>query len=708
MEYKIKSKLIDGEVKFGIINDKLEVVLPFKYSNIEEKTFELKNSYGSISSRSYYILSNSNNEKGIFLPDGKSLIEPIYDYIDYIPVFDNKYWSKFIVGQQFEGKMKYGILERQGGSNTYKLVYPFDKADEIKIEDGKVLLYKNKGDRVLRGIFGGSQLGTIDPKYTQLKLGIHEPKYQPIMPDPKKFFADKGAKWDFGYRKWPIEYIMCGEIKNQKEVKGILVRTIEDDDTERWNELVPCEYNNCSIDTTENLINLSQVKNKKELKGLMGFSIYWDIYTESASVYGNCTYKPEFTIPCEYDDIRLLYDASESYERNKKKFFLVKKDGKYGLLKVCYSLVRGPYDNSWYIRNHNPAASSEILLECKYDNISLLSTQVGPSFVFTSDENKGLLIDGYYDKNKKALQTNCEYKSIAYSGKFVITDFNDKKSVFVPSRVGQVGYEFKHTPFIYDSILFEGILQCSKRVEGTQFYDIYNSSLDLKVANANSINFEDNMCKTSTNIGENNTRIIFVNRNGNVQLDEQGENISATYSKQLDCFFIIRNNIIQIKKPQNQRINEKECDIQGDYTIFDFVDSCFVKFKRATENSKMGIYKFVRDSWNGRNQITILLKDEYESIDIVENGTRSIVSKIIGDDVPRTKYGVMENNMGNECIPIEYDSMIFDGENFIATNCENGEIKQIKFDSDGFYLSSETFESQDQKKVLQLNKTSKY
>ncbi len=706
MEYKIKSKLIDGEVKFGIINDKLEVVLPFKYSNIEEKTFERKNWSGS-SSKSYYILSNSNNKKGIFLNDGKSLIEPIYDYIDYIPLFDNEYWSKFIVGKQNEDKMEYGILERQGSSGTYKLVYPFGKADEIKIEDGKVLLYKNKGNRVLRGIFKDSQLGTFDPKYTQLNLGISKPKYKPIMPDPKDVFVDKSATWSFGFQEWPIEYIMYGKIKNRKEVRGILVRNGKDD----WNELVPCEYSNYSIDTSENLIKLSQVKNKRELKGLMGFSTYWNISTQGSVVHGNCTYKPEFTIPCEYDYISLLYGVSEIWKRTKKKFFLVKKHEKYGLLKVCYSFVRGPYDNSY---NYKPAASIEILLECKYDNISLLSSEEGQSFVFTSDGKKGLLIDsyGYYDKNRKALQTNCEYKSIVsisdgYHKKFVITNFDDKKSVFVPYKIEENVYEFKHTPFEYNNILLKEILQCSKKVDETQFYDIYDSSLDLIVANADSVNFEDSMYKVSKNIDENNTRITFVDKNGNVLLDEQGENISATYSKKLGCFFILRNNIIQIKKSQNQRTDEREFDIQGDYTIFDFVDSCFVKFKRATENSKMGIYKFVRDNWSGRNKITILLKDEYENIDIVGNGTRSIVSKIISNDVPRTKYGVMENNIGNECIPIEYDSIIFDGENFIASNCENGEIKQIKFDSDGFYLNSETFESQE-KKVLQLNQTSKH
>ena len=291
MEYKIKSKLINGEIKFGIINDKLEVVLPFEYANIEEKTFEQKNGVGS-SSRSYYILSDKNNKKGIFLND---VIEPTYDYIDYIPEFDNEYWSKFIVGKLNEDKMEYGILERQGGSGTYKLIYPFGKADEIKIEDGKVRLYKNKSNRVLKGVFNDSQLGTFDPKYTQLNLGISWPQSKPIMPDPKDVFVDKGVNWHFGHQEWPIEYIMYGKIKNRKEVRGVLVKNGENDDSKIWNELVPCEYSDYHIDTSENLIELSQVKNKRTLKGLMGFSTYWDIYTKGANVYGNCTYKPEFT-----------------------------------------------------------------------------------------------------------------------------------------------------------------------------------------------------------------------------------------------------------------------------------------------------------------------------------------------------------------------------------------------------------------------------
>lgn len=434
MDYKIKDKVINGEVKYGLINDKLEVALPFKYTNIEKKTYERKGMYES-STGSYYILSNSDNKKGIFLAfvNGAIIIEPAHDYIEYIP----GYGLTFIVGQLVEGKMEYGILERKfNGDDSYtdKMVYPFGKADKIKLENDKVVLYKNKGDRVLKGVFNDPQLGTCDPKYIQLDLCIGKPQIYPIMPDPKHVFADKGVKWAFSSEQ-SILYIKYSKIKNRKEVKGILVSDIKYDGYSSsrnqtiWNELVPCEYSDCSIDTTENLINLSQRKNKKELKGLMGFSTYWNIYTKGALVIGNCTYIPEFTIPCEYDSISLFVDRSDPYERkNKEKYFLVEKNGKFGLLKVCYSLARGPYDRYGY----NPVASVEVLLECKCDSIS----KCGQGFIFTIDGKNGLLVDRFYDKDGKVLQTDCEYKSIhsisnvRCRAAFEITDFNDKKSVF--------------------------------------------------------------------------------------------------------------------------------------------------------------------------------------------------------------------------------------------------------------------------------------
>ena len=123
-----------------------------------------------------------------------------------------------------------------------------------------------------------------------------------------------------------------------------------------------------------------------------------------------------------------------------------------------------------------------------------------------------------------------------------------------------------------------------------------------------------------------------------------------------------------------------------------------IKFKKATENSKIGVYKFAWDGW--KNKITMLLNEEYEDAKIVANGTRTIVSKMIDSKI---KYGVKENNEGNECISVEYDSMTFDGENFIASNYENDVVQQTKFDVDGFYLGEETLESPEHKKVLKPN-----
>lgn len=704
MNYKIKCKLINGEKRFGLINDKLETALPFEYANIEEKTYEVNNMFDR-GKRNYYILTSPNNKKGIFFEcDNKPIfIYAAYDYIDYIP---NSYF-RFIVGQLVEDKMEYGILERKFKSYesyTDKMVYPFGKADSIEIEKGKVVLYKTKGNRILKGVFDDPNLGTYDPKYTQLDLCIAEAKFYPFMPDPKTYYG--GDKWWFGSEKWPIQYIEYGKIKNKKEVKGVLVKDIIYGEyypspiKTEWNELVPSEYSNCIIDTKENLIHLSQRKNKKELKGLMGFSTYWNIHTEHGTVKGNCTYVPEFTIPCDFDSVKLFDDRSEHYtfhEKNKRKYFIVEKDGKFGLIKVCYSLSRGPFDNQYQI----PKASVEVLLYWNCDHIF----KVGNAFGFTIDGKDGLLIDEYRDKYENLLRTDCNYKAINsilgvnYNNQMIyeITDFNDKKSVVAVNKVEKDVYELKQTPFDYDNISENRIIiQCSKKVAQKKQYDIYNDNLNLIEANADSVEFKDYMYKTSTNIDEDTTRIKFFDSNGTVLLDERGKGISAAYSRALDSFIISRDNIIQVKKPLNEITDEGELDIQGDYKVFDVNENGFIIFQKAIENSKVGVYKF-----NGRNnKITVLLDEEYAGANIVANGTRTIVAKIIDS---KMKYGVKENTEGNECISIEHDEITVDGENFIASNYDNDVIQSTKFDVDGFYLSSETIENPQYKKVLKRN-----
>ena len=58
-----------------------------------------------------------------------------------------------------------------------------------------------------------------------------------------------------------------------------------------------------------------------------------------------------------------------------------------------------------------------------------------------------------------------------------------------------------------------------------------------------------------------------------------------------------------------------------------------------------------------------VLNDEYESIDVVANGTRAIVSKMINSKTSNKIwcYGNYENSQEeNVCIPIDYDEIILD------------------------------------------------
>ncbi|NLL44836.1 MAG: hypothetical protein GX247_04145 [Mollicutes bacterium] len=84
MEYKIKRKKVDGEMVYGIVDENLKEVLPFKYSHIEERTTD----YDNDAKIKYYVISNQDNKKGVFFY-GSVVLEPIYD----------PYHPRFIVGR---------------------------------------------------------------------------------------------------------------------------------------------------------------------------------------------------------------------------------------------------------------------------------------------------------------------------------------------------------------------------------------------------------------------------------------------------------------------------------------------------------------------------------------------------------------------------------------------------------------------------------
>ncbi|MDD3048378.1 MAG: WG repeat-containing protein [Bacilli bacterium] len=709
MLFFIKKKLVDGKIKYGIIDENLKEVLPFDYNKIEEKMYTYYNEYYHVNeSKIYYVLTDEKDKQGIFA-EGKLILEPSYDYAELLPI-TNSSWIKFVVGNKVDSKMEYGILLRSPaykGDFKYTMIYPFGKADWIKWENNKIILYKNISDKVLVGLFNDPEWGTFDPQYTHFNMLNYTPSVYPLMPDPKKMFADKNAQWFFDHLNscWDIKYAKASILKNEKELTGVLVQTKK----EAFEELIPCEYDDCKIYTKDNLITVSKTKDKKLLKGLFGYATYWNAYTRGALVSGNCTFIEEFFIPCEYDDIYVLCDESK-YNDRRERFYILIKNGKCGLIKVDYSVVRGSYDE--YGNNRNPKATVEVMLDCEYDGIAKL--QNTNSFVFSEGENKGLLVYDKCGKNIKSLKTDCKYKKIKTftSGQcytlYEMTDFDDKKSIFT-TRYEQECYEFINTPFADKYDIYGGLIKSSKTIEGLVKHDIYNRNLDLIASNIDTIEQESKLYKITTKPDDNNTRIVYTSKEGRILFDEQGDNISSSYCDSLQTFFLSNNDILKVINPKtNIQQHQSKNDIQGDYISFDlFEGRKLILYKRASEDSKYGVYKFTSDGWPGAIILSPLLKAEYESVKILNNN-RSIVSKIIENNESKIKYGVVENNQANECIPLEYDLITLEkNENgreiFVANNNLNGITEQTIFDTDGFFLERNIIEK-DIQKTLTLSK----
>lgn len=455
--------------------------------------------------------------------------------------------------------MEYGILEYQyeyGKESKYVMVYPFGKADQIELENNRIMLYKYENNRVLKGVFDDPLLGTHDPIYTQFKICVSMPYYFPLIPN---FNRDDVKTSLHNQEKWHIPYIMVGQLKDGKE--GLLI-----------------------------------------------------------------------------DD---AYD----------------KDG-------------------------NP-----LKIDCKYKRIDLIA-EFGDNKVFQT------------------------------------TDFDNQKSVTVVCKK-QDYYEFKSTPFKYNSILYnhglnKGKIRCSKENVDGYKHDIYNCSLYPIIFGADIVCYfcELKMHEVIKKTDENNKRIMFIDNNKNILFDEQGKNIGVVYDRLLKTFFVNNNGVLQVRYPNGSRYDDTQTDIQGDYLNFNFiVPTNLIKYRRKSDtgDSMYGLYMF-EHGYSDNVSVKSVLNDEYESIDVVANGTRAIVSKMINSKKPVIKYGVMEimknSQEENVCIPIDYDEIILDkgeddNEIFTAITIKGNVIQKDIYDVDGLLIEHKIEKNNQDKTLLKRMKKQK-
>jgi len=716
MEYKVKSKIIDGIKVYGIINERLETVLPFEYLSIEEAEFLCKDPrYNDNKMTKYYVITGEDGKKGAFM-DGVITAPTKYDSIEAILQGET-----FIVGKKRAKKMEYGIIssyQYYTGPNTELKIredYKMGKADEIIYTDGKVMLYKNSGDIKLSGVYADENMGTFDPEYTELKHYEIKCSYYPNLPDPKRRFVDKTTEWLLNVDQ-TVRIIVYSKLVNGKILQGIYVRAKEYEGYEHfgWKDLVPCEYDSANLNPEEHLINLNKTIDGKKKKGLMGYAELWDIDDQGALIKGMCTLKEKTTIPCEYDVLTVLCPEKgdkQGFTQYKVKFVVTNNNGKYGLIKMTYNANESPYDkDSMHIDK------SEIMLDCIYDSVEQLEigdrlgfNKKPSSFIFILNNKKGIVLDNQQD-NDSFVKSECKYKNIeGLDGRYVFTDQADKKCIAIWQKKESqnsscVNYDLIETPSIYEKIkkcLHTSNLTLAYKSSNENCFDIYNGCNQLIASDAymlKVIEAGNQYLAAYTQIDEETNKISIINGYGEYQFEEQGKELEIIFDNILGTFIVKKDGIITIKKANNDNSSTKDEKYIDKYKCFEIIRSDkgyesvqLIKYLKHNKDwvDNFGLYKI----GNNNHCLEDLLLPEYESIDVIINKNRSIVAKIVDN---KTKYGVVENIKGNSCISLEYDEIILSkdeniGDIFIAINYTDGVVnKCITYDSDGFIIDEKT------------------
>ncbi|MDE5586739.1 MAG: hypothetical protein K2I72_00015, partial [Bacilli bacterium] len=147
-KYLIKSKLVDGEKKYGIVDDHFNEVVPFQYDQI-------------IGNNGVFILKRNGKPDEVF-SNGKLIITEKENYYEIEYVIGDSY---FKVGRMLEdSSLEYGIIHASlfGGIS---IAYPFGKATKMVVDGKRVLLYNEKKTKTRKGVWGDLEVGTLDPIY---------------------------------------------------------------------------------------------------------------------------------------------------------------------------------------------------------------------------------------------------------------------------------------------------------------------------------------------------------------------------------------------------------------------------------------------------------------------------------------------------------------------------------------------------------------
>ncbi len=668
--YKIKSKLVDGKLVYGIIDENLKEIAEFKYKEIIpiegiSNAFFLKSENNKISVFMDNMIINTKYKKLIFVPSeicgySNVFIAKTCRKTELISIHE-KYKEKELEIHAFQP------MEMFGKDSNVKI-------DDIKLEEDGVCLYSNTEEGLLKGYFGHKILGNLKPEYVDVKsYSCNAPK--PYIP------KDHTTQFE---KDWSSRYAIVTKRVNGELKKGIIIRK-KAEYGDKWEELIPPKYDDIIPQDNGDFLTINY-KNGKPQKGLIYMTTYYDMYSKGYSIYGCASLQKEFEIESEFDEISRLAEIKAEYVGESDYiYYLVKKNGKYGLYKSRTMDARGNYDNWNNNRTERPLL--EKMLDCEYDSIASMISELNlknykrrdltESFKATKGEYSLLVFDRK-DVNDEFVKTECEYKDVQiyygdYYTHYIAEDGGCFKQLVsfesIPETVNawqNSKYQIKLSPKykkIYITKTKSSRLLIGEYEDGK--VDVFDRNMNQKCSCVDNFKTEDYFCISEKKIEHEETSVNSLSvydKSCELIREFKGTEIKYSYSKTTNSVYVSVDGMTYIVDVNLCKV------IDGEFTYIDIKED----FMIYEQPSGCGLNRLTKDG------LVSILKPIYESIEILFDINRIIVGK--KDKDGNMKYGVVEANKGNNCIDIIYDSVTYDKDKFCCTLGD----ETFYFDLDGF------------------------
>ncbi|MCH5167742.1 MAG: hypothetical protein J1F35_07660 [Erysipelotrichales bacterium] len=681
--YKIKSKIIDGKEKFGIIDDNLTVLAEFKYKDISPIE----------GSQNEFILTSFNGRKSFF--EEGCVINTKYTEITPIPSEICGYSGMFI-GRNSKSVDLFSIHKKYMKEELE--LYIFDskkifgsnskvKIDDIRLESDGVCIYSNTEEGKLKGYFGHKILGHLEPKYVDVKSY----SYETVKPYIPKFNEDEYyTTW--AEKDWESRYAIVTKMVRGKLKKGIIIRT-KGEYRDKWEELIPCKYDDIIPQDNGDFITINK-KNKKTQKGIIHMTTYYDMYTKGSNIYGEARLQKEFELEPQFDEIKRLAENNAEFKTESDYiYYIVKKNGKFGLYKARTMKARGNFDTCDNHRPYGPLI--EKMLDCEYDSIESVVSKLRlknyerryftESFEATKGE-KSLLIFDKKDINDDYVKTECDYKDVYihddnhYHANYILTDEAGYKQFAtyeaIPETVKSwqpTKYQLKLTPkykkaYINSTNSNTYLLIGEYEDDKVDVFTHYE--MKQKCNRVDSFKKEEYFCISKKTIEEDGeppiNSLSVYNKSCEFIHEFKGNDITYSYSDKTYSVYVNVDGRVYIVDLSREKV------VDGEFTYIDIID----EFMMYEQESGCGLNRLTKDG------LVKILEPIYASVEILLTINRAIVS--IKDENGNIKYGVKETNKGNNCIDVIYDSVTFDNEKFV---CTLG-TQTLYFDLDGFAIAA--------------------